>query len=128
MVKEGTSGQVRRIVDQSSSAKTVGSGTLNVLATPILIALMEEAAWTCVAKDLETGMGTVGTLMNIKHLSATPLGMEVTATATLRQADGRRLVFDVSASDATGIIGEGVHERFIIDETKFQAKANSKQA
>lgn len=126
MLKEGISAQVRQVVEERVSAKSVGSGTLDVLATPMMIAWMEQAAWTSVADELEPGMGTVGTLMDVKHLSATPIGMEVTVTATLRQVDGRRLVFDVHASDAAGPIGEGTHERFIVEDTKFQSKANAK--
>lgn len=126
MIKTGISGTVSQLVDESNCAKTIGSGTLEVLATPIMIALMEQAAWTCVATALDPGMGTVGTLMNVKHLSPTPLGMTVTCSATLTEIDGRRLVFQVKATDQSGLVGEGIHERAIIDEARFLAKANQK--
>ncbi len=83
-----------------------------------MIALMEQAAYTSVAGELEEGQGTVGTLMNVSHISATPVGMEVTAKSELVKVDGRKLVFHVEAYDERGKIGEGEHERFIIDNEK----------
>ena len=106
----------------------MGSGTLDVFATPALIALMEETCWTSVAGQLEPGSGTVGTLLEIKHTAPTPVGMEVTCESTLIEADGRRLVFTVTARDAKGVVGEGRHERFVIQNEKFQAKADAKRA
>lgn len=91
-----------------------------------MIALMEQAAYTSVAGELEEGQGTVGTLMNVSHISATPVGMEVTAKSELVKVDGRKLVFHVEAYDERGKIGEGEHERFIIDNEKFQNKADNK--
>ena len=102
------------------------SGELNVYATPSMIALMEQAAYKSVAGELEEGMGTVGTLMNVSHISATPLGMEVTAKTELIEIDRKRLVFHVEAFDERGKIGEGTHERFIIDNRKFQEKTDNK--
>ena len=102
------------------------SGELKVYATPSMIALMEQAAYTSVAGELEEGQGTVGTLMNVSHISATPVGMEVTAKSELVKVDGRKLVFHVEAYDERGKIGEGEHERFIIDNEKFQNKADNK--
>ena len=104
----------------------MGSGTLDVLATPIMIAKMEEAAWKAVADHLEEGSGSVGILMNAQHLSATPVGLEVTCKAELTAVDGRKLVYKVSAWDAKGPIGEGIHERAIIQNERFVAKAYSK--
>ena len=113
-------------VEDKDTAKVVGSGTLAVLATPKMIALMEEAAYKCVAEDIEPGTSSVGTLMNVKHLSATPVGMEVSATATVTEVDGRRIAFKVEAYDEAGLIGEGIHERFVVAEEKFVAKTYSK--
>ena len=113
-------------VDETDTAKTMGSGSLDVFATPSMIALMEKSASECVQSHLEDGNTTVGTLMNVKHLSATPLGMNVTAECELVEIDGRRLVFIVTASDERGEIGKGTHERFIIDAERFMAKTNSK--
>ena len=126
MLEIGMKGKQEVIADETNSAKTMGSGTLDVFATPAMIALMEQAAYTSVAGELEEGQGTVGTLMNVSHISATPVGMEVTAKSELVKVDGRKLVFHVEAYDERGKIGEGEHERFIIDNEKFQNKADNK--
>lgn len=128
MMQPGLSAEVTFTVTPELTAKTVGSGTLDVLATPVMIAKMEQAAWTAVAPHLPQDSGTVGTLMNAQHLSPTPVGMEVTCRAELTQADGRRLVFRVTASDARGPVGEGVHERAVIQNDRFMAKAQKKLA
>ncbi|MBO5153919.1 MAG: thioesterase family protein [Eubacterium sp.] len=126
MLETGIKGTKTVIVNESNTAKTMGSGTLEVFATPALIALMEETCWRSVAGELEEGCGTVGTLLEIRHTAPTPVGMEVTCESTLVEVDGRRLVFEVTASDAKGVVGEGKHERFIIQNEKFQMKANAK--
>lgn len=106
-------------------AKTMGSGTLDVFATPAMIALMEKTAWTSVAPYLEAGEGTVGIHLDISHDAPTPLGMTITCESELVEIDGRKLVFSVSAKDEKGtVIGRGTHERFVILEEKFQEKAN----
>lgn len=122
----GEKGISRDIVTEDKTAAAVGSGLLHVYSTPSLVALMENAACSCISDELEAGKGTVGTLMNIKHLSATPVGMEVYAQAELTEIDGRRLVFAIEAFDASGKIGEAVHERFIITNEKFMTKAQAK--
>ena len=126
MLKTGIKGTKTVTVNESNTAKTMGSGTLDVFATPALIALMEETCWRSVADELEEGCGTVGTLLEIRHTAPTPVGMEVTCESVLTEVDGRRLVFTVQAHDAKGIVGEGNHERFIIQNEKFQEKANAK--
>lgn len=126
MLQAGLSHEITFSVTPELSAKAVGSGTLEVLATPIMIARMEQAAWMAVAPALEAGSGTVGTLMNVKHLSPTPLGMSVTCRAELVAVDNRRLVFQVTARDAQGTVGEGTHERAIIQNERFLAKAQKK--
>lgn len=128
MLQTGLSQEITFSVTPELTAKAVGSGTLEVLATPILIARMEQAAWTAVAPQLEADSGTVGTLMNMKHLSPTPLGMSVTCRAELTEADGRRLVFRVTAWDAAGTVAEGVHERAVIQNQRFLDKAAKKAA
>ena len=110
------------MVTEQNTARAMGSGTLEVFATPAMVALMEAAAYRSVAEALEPGTGTVGTLMNIQHVSATPVGMRVTA-----EIDGRRLVFTVKALDEAGVIGTGTHERFIVADEKFMAKAEKKR-
>ena len=126
MLKAGIIKEITEKVTDKNTAKTMKSGELNVYATPAMIALMEQAAYTSVADELKEGQGSVGTLMNVKHISATPVGMEVTAKSELVEIDGRRLVFRVEAFDERGKIGEGEHERFIVDNVKFQQKADSK--
>ena len=127
-LKAGIKGEATVAVTESNTAASMGSGLLAVFATPSMIALMEQAAFTCVAPALEEGCGTVGTLMNVKHLAASPVGAHIRAEAELTQVDGRRLVFHVAAYDDAGLIGEGEHERFTIQNEKFLAKANAKLA
>ena len=126
MLETGIKGTRTVTVNEDNTAKAMGSGTLDVFATPALIALMEETCWRSVANELEEGCGTVGTLLEIKHTAPTPVGMKVTCESTLTEVDGRRLVFEVIARDAKGVVGEGKHERFIIQNGKFQMKANAK--
>lgn len=126
MLTTGIKGREEVLVTEANSAKTMGSGTLDVFATPSMAALMEQTAWKSVAPHLEEGNGTVGTLLTITHDAPTPLGMKVWCESELVEIDGRRLVFYVEAFDEKGKIGGGRHERFIINNEKFQAKANSK--
>ena len=126
MLETGIKGTRTVTVNEDNTAKAMGSGTLDVFATPALIALMEETCWRSVANELEEGSGTVGTLLEIKHTAPTPVGMKVTCESTLTEVDGRRLVFEVIARDAKGVVGEGKHERFIIQNEKFQMNANAK--
>ncbi len=114
------------LVTEEKTAKAMGSGELPVFATPAMIALMENTAYKLVAPQLAPGQGTVGTLMDVQHTAATPVGMRVTCTATLLDVDRRRLVFGVTASDEKGVIGEGKHERFIVDNEKFLSRAQAK--
>ena len=129
MAKELTAGITGKVVikvDESVSAMKAASGEMDVFGTPYMIALMERTADESVRPYLEDGAATVGTVVNVKHLSATPMGMEAWATSELVEVDGRRLVFKVEAYDEAGLIGEGMHERFIIYKEKFMAKTNSK--
>ncbi len=129
MAKEltkGITGKTVIVVDESVSARRAASGEMDVFGTPFMVALMEKTADESVRPYLEEGCATVGTVVNIKHLAATPMGMEVYATSELLEADGRRLVFKVEAYDEAGLIGEGLHERFIIFKDKFMEKTNSK--
>lgn len=126
MLTAGIKGKEETIVSEANSAKTMGSGTLDVFATPAMIALMEKTAWKSVAPYLDEGSGTVGTLLNITHDAPTPYGVKVWCESELVEVDGRRLVFRVAAYDEKGKIGGGRHERFIIQNEKFQMKANQK--
>ena len=115
MLKTGLKNSVDIIVTDDLSAKNMGSGSLCVLATPALIAGMENVCMNCVRPFLEDGFTTVGTKVNIDHLAATPLGDTVTYSCELIEIDRRRLVFTVQAFDSKGKTGEGIHERFIVD-------------
>ena len=110
------------VVTEELTAETVGSGGLEVYATPCMIRLMEHAAWDSVEACMEDGNTTVGTLMDVKHVSASPLGAHIRCEAELAEIDGRRLVFKVAAYDDKGLIGEGTHERFIVNADKFIGK------
>lgn len=122
----GITGNQSIVVNETMTAEVLGSGKLPVYATPSMIALMENTASLSVEAYLGEGQGTVGTLINVKHLSATPVGMRVTCETELVEVDRKRLVFRVQAYDEAGPIGEGTHERFIIDNVKFMEKAERK--
>lgn len=129
MSKELTVGMTHkeeRIVTKEVTASYVGSGSIDVYATPSMVALMEQAAAQCVQPYLPEGYATVGTSINISHIAATPVGMRVYAQAELIEIDNRRLVFRVEAFDETGKIGEGTHDRFIIDVKRFMEKVQKK--
>lgn len=125
-MEKGMRGTATVLVTEDNTAKKVGSGLLPVFSTPSMIALLEMAACNCIKDHLEEGSSSVGTLINVKHLSATPIGMNVTAIATLSEIDGRRLVFDIEVNDESGLIGQGTHERFIVFSEKFLDKTNAK--
>lgn len=126
MLEKGIKGTGETVVTETLTAKAMGSGELSVYATPAMIALMEETAYKSVSAELEGGAGSVGTLMNVEHVSASPVGMKITCKSELLEVDGRRLVFSVEAYDEKGLIGKGRHERFIIKNEKFQKKAEEK--
>jgi len=125
-MKVGMKHTIKETVSQEKTAANVGSGLLPVYATPAMIALMEKCASECVAPFIEDGKSSVGTMLHVKHLAASPIGIEITCTATLTEIDGRRLMFSLEVSDEKGPIGEGTHERFVIDVDRFMAKCQSK--
>ena len=110
-----------KIVKMEDTAKVFGSGAAEVFATPMMIGLMEAASMNSVKELLPEGYSTVGTLVNIKHISATRVGKKVWAEAELIEIDRKRLVFKVTAYDEDKMIGEGTHERFIINDEKFMS-------
>lgn len=126
MLEAGITNRMETMVSRDNVAGAVGSGTVEVFATPEMINLMERCCSESVGEFLEEGCTTVGSLVNVTHLSATPIGMRVWCESTLTQVEGRKLVFQVKAFDEKGIIGEGVHERFIINVEKFMAKTMRK--
>lgn len=124
----GLKGEKEMVVEPEDLASFGGNEGAEVLSTPRLIHLLEEAARNAIAGVLPEGKMTVGTLINMKHFAATPLGNKVRAEALLREVDGRRLVFDVAAYDEFEKISEGVNERFIVSIDKFLEKVKNKLA
>lgn len=127
MLTIGIKGTLERTVTEGLTAQAMGSGELPVFATPAVVALAEETAWKSVSPELEEGQGTVGTLMELSHIAATPLGMKVRCESELVEIDRRKLVFLVKVYDEKEKVAEGRHERFIVDNAKFLAKAESKK-
>ena len=119
-------GTATTTVTEDNTAKIFCSGALEVFATPAMVALMEEACWKMIQPELEDGLSSVGIKLDINHQSPSCIGETIICEATLMEIDGRRLVFYVVCSDEKGLVGEGTHERFIINSEKFMAKALGK--
>lgn len=122
MLEQGLSARSIATVTAENTAVSMGSGDLPVFATPAMVALMENAAMQAVAGELPEGATTVGAEMNVTHIKPTGLGAAVTATAVLTAVEGRKLTFNVGARDAEGMIGEGVHIRYVVDRARFMDK------
>ena len=127
MLQTGIKNCLETVVTPEMLAKNVGSGRVRVLATAMMIAFMEKTCLTSIEPYLEEGQGSVGTHVDISHCSATPVGNRIRVESELVEIDRRRLVFKVAAYDEDGLIGEGRHERFLIDTEKFQAKTDAKR-
>ena len=122
----GLKGEVTTLVEREDTAREVGSGDLLVYATPCMVALMEGAACEAIAEALGDSQTTVGTALNIEHISATPVGLEVRAEATVTEVSGKVITFEVRAFDEAGEIGHGTHKRVIVNSQKFLEKAYNK--
>jgi fluoroacetyl-CoA thioesterase len=122
----GLTGEATVQVGQELTARHLGSGTVAVFATPEMVRLMERAAVNGLSPHLAAGQQSVGTMVHVKHLAATPVGATVTARAELVSAEGRRLIFRVTAHDGIDLIGEGLHERALIDLARFEARVAAK--
>ena len=122
MLKEGLTHTSSVKVTLDNCASAVGSGGLEVFATPSMVALMENAAMNAVAPFLPEGATTVGAEISTTHIKPSALGADLQATATLTAIEGRKLMFEVEACDASGVIGRGTHVRFIVDITRFMSK------
>lgn len=127
MLELGIKGRQEEIVTENLTASHIGSGTVRVFATPMMIALMEHTSQVSVKPYLEEGQETVGTRVDVSHISSTPIGLKVWCESEVIEIDRRRIVFKVAAYDEKGLIGEGTHERFVIDVAKFQAKTEEKR-
>ncbi|WP_408956019.1 thioesterase family protein [Natroniella sp. ANB-PHB2] len=125
-IKPGLIGRASTKVTEMNTAREYNSGMVDVYATPAMIALMEQAAAEAVADYLLETEATVGTNIEVRHLAATPLEMEVTAEAELVEVDGRRLIFEVRVEDEVEEVGAGRHERFVIELDKFHQQAENK--
>lgn len=122
MLEKGLKATSQVVVSESLTARAMGSGDMEVFATPAMVALMENAAMRAVAEALPEGATTVGSEMNCSHIKPSKLGAKISATAVLTAVEGRKLTFTVGATDEVGIIGEGVHVRFVVDRERFLAK------
>ncbi len=125
-LQPGLTFEARTVVSSANMASAVGSGGVDVFSTPMMIALMENAAYSAVQPHLGAGETTVGTMLNVKHLAATPVGMGVRAVARLDVVEGKRLLFTVEAYDEREKIGEGTHERFVVNLERFVGRAAQK--
>ena len=118
-LETGIRGEQSVPVTAENTAKTMGSGTLEVFATPALVALAEKTCWMSVADALGEGNGSVGTKLELEHTAPTPVGMTVTCESELVAVEGRKLTFKVALHDEKGPVGGGTHERFVVNDAKF---------
>jgi len=125
-LRPGLVGEIELVVKPEDTATAAGNEGVDVLSTPRLVRLLEEAAMAAIQAGLGPGAGSVGTRVEIRHLAATPIGMRVWARAVLREVGGRRLVFDVEARDEVEKIAEGLHERFQITRARFLQRVQEK--
>lgn len=126
-IKPNSQGEISEVVVLDNTAIKMGSGKSPVYATPALVALMENAAILACESQLPEGYNTVGIAISVKHLAATPIGLTVTAKATLVEQDRKKLFFKIEAFDDAGKVGEATHDRFIIESAPFLAKAEAKK-
>lgn len=126
LIEIGMKGQADMLCEREDTALEVGSGSLLVYATPCMAAMMEAAACEAIARGLADGETTVGIELNIKHLSATPVGLEVRAEAEVTAVEGNIISFDLRAYDEAGLIGEGTHKRAVVNSQRFLEKAYGK--
>lgn len=126
MLETGIKGHEEITVTNELTAKSMGSGVMDVFATPAMLALMEKTAFMSVMPHLNDGCGSVGTKVDIEHIASSPVGMKITCDSELVAIEGRKLVFKLEAYDSKGLIGKGTHERFLVENVKFQEKTNKK--
>jgi predicted thioesterase len=127
-IKTGASGSAQLVVGEEHTAPRVGSGKVHVLATPVMINLIEAAALAAIEHLLPPGFQSLGTRLDVRHVAATPVGMKVSAKATVERISGRTVAFSVTASDEVELIGDGTHERVVVNVAKFDARVQKKLA
>jgi fluoroacetyl-CoA thioesterase len=125
-LKQGLVGRAALVVAEDHTAPRVGSGRIHVLATPVMINLIEAAALAAVEHLLPAGHQSLGTVLNVRHIAATPVGMRVEATAEVIEIDGRTIRFRVEARDEKELIGDGTHERVVVNVAKFDQRIQRK--
>jgi predicted thioesterase len=125
-VRPGARGEASLIVAQEHTAPRVGSGAIHVLATPVMINLFEAAALAAVEQLLPPGHQSLGTVLNVRHIAATPVGMRATALAVVERVDGRTIYFRLEARDEREVIGDGMHERVVVNVEKFDQRVQRK--
>ena len=126
MIEAGVKGKQELVVEYKDTAAVHGSGALEVFGTPALVALMEKTAQMSVKELLPETEGTVGTMVMVKHLGSSGIGSTIRCESELVKVDGKKLLFKLQAFDEAGLIGEGEHERFIINNEKFLKKVSEK--
>jgi len=122
----GKTATAKTTVTPANTASAIGSGSLEVFATPMMAALMERAACACLAGELSPGQTSVGTRICVEHTAASPLGVEITAAAAITAVNGRSIEFCIAASDVSGEIGKGTHTRVIIDAERFMGNVRGR--
>lgn len=128
LLKPGMSGRAELVVGEEHTAPRVGSGKVHVLATPVMINLIEAAALDALDRHLPPGYQSLGTLLNVRHIAATPVGMRVFALAKVTKTEGRTVSFLVEARDESELIGDGTHERVVVNVEKFDQRVARKHA
>jgi predicted thioesterase len=127
-LRPGLRGEASLIVGEEHTAPRVGSGAIHVLATPVMINVIEAAALAAVERLLPPGHQSLGTVLNVRHIAATPVGMRVTASAVVQKIEGRTIHFAVEARDERELIGDGTHERVVVNVEKFDQRVKRKLA
>jgi len=125
-LKAGLTGRAELVVGEEHTAPRVGSGRVHVLATPVMINLIEAAALEAIERLLPAGHQSLGTVLNVRHIAATPVGMRVTASAKVMGVEGRTVRFRVEARDERELIGDGTHERVVVNVAKFDLRVQRK--
>ena len=125
-IAAGLSGTAELVVGEEHTAPSIGSGKVRVLATPVMINLIEAAALAAVEHLLQPGYQSLGTHLDVHHIAATPVGMKVVATASVTRVEGRTVAFAVEARDEKDLIGHGTHERVVVNVAKFDQRVQQK--
>jgi fluoroacetyl-CoA thioesterase len=126
MIKQGLSGSAELLVGDEHTAPSIGSGKVRVLATPVMINLFEAAALAAVEHLLPEGYQSLGTRLDVRHIAATPVGMRVRASAVVESVSGKTILFRVEARDEKDLIGDGMHERVVVNVSKFDERVQRK--